>query len=245
MHMTTKMIKKSLGLFMFSGLILLASGREGYSQSFTLTVRVLDTKATSCTGQQTVLRSATVSLSLSDTKSITLPRTAITDNNGRVTFSNVSGGRSYSIAAGRTDCDRRTINFSMPNQNAEAAIGLDNCGTAGSYDVSARFLGPELATVTAGNNFTLSFVVRNNGPNGPSRPRNVTLFRLTGDTEGGVTVGSTKRVPSLCVNEEIGFDVTERPPIGAWFYLLQWESDPDQGVSNANERPRKTVTVKP
>ncbi len=239
--MQTKMMKKSLGLFMFSGFILLASVTEAYSQFYTLTVKVLDAKKTYCTGSPTLIRSATVSIRFSSGV-----MNATTNADGVAVFTSVPGGTNYGITASRTGCDRKTVPYSMPRQNAETTIGLENCGTGLNYDILARFLGTGIDAVAVGNSYTVSFVVKNNGANGPSRARNVTLVRYFGDAEGSrVVVGSPKRVPSLCVNEETGFDVTDTQlSVGGWIYTLQWESSPDQGITNTNHLPTKTVTVR-
>jgi hypothetical protein len=242
--MLAKQPRKSVGIVLFVGFLLLASSREAYSHSgeassfFTLTVTVLNAKATSCTGTQTSVSGAAVSLRL---PSGVMNR--VTDANGVAVFNSVPGGDNLGITASRTGCDRNTVVFSMPNQNAHSTIGLENCATNLNYDISARFLGSGTDTVRAGNNYTVSFVVKNNGANGPSRTRNVTLLRLFADGPGS-PVGTAKKVLSLCVNEEVGFDVTDVPPVGVIGYTLRWDNNPDQGITNTNHQPTKTVTVR-
>jgi hypothetical protein len=253
-EMRKETIRKGVGIFMLAGFILLASAGESFSQGtlkgYTLSVRVLDTKKTYCTGQQSGVSGASVRIRPNIRNAVW--RYGSTDSAGRVQFTNVMGGVSYTISVDRNIegvgslCDSKTTTYSMPNQNAGTTVALDNCWTTSSYDISARFLGSGTDTVTAGKSYTLSFVVKNNGANGPSKPRNVTLVRYYG-TEGGspVIVGSAKSVPSLCVNEEIGFDVTDTQlSSGFWIYTLKWESNPDQGVTNTNHLPTKTITVK-
>jgi hypothetical protein len=215
-------------------------GRNGY----TLTVKVLDAKGSSCNGQTRYMPGATVRLK----QGATVVQQGTSDSNGRVIFPNVTAG-AYTINASANNCNEANVTYQMPGQTAETSVSLDNCATTASYDVAATMKGdPQIPK--AGKNYLLSLAVRNNGPGAPSKSNDISIYRYNVMPGGnvsnqGVRIETVKKLPSLCSGESVSYTFTDRNvPVGAYVYKLSY-STPINDADNSNHHPEKQVTFNP
>jgi len=239
------MRRQFLSLAVLAAILLVPIDEEAKSRSgYTLTVKVLDAKGSSCNGQTRYMPGAVVRLK----QGATVVQQGTSEINGRVIFSNVATG-AYRIDASANNCSEASVMFQMPGQTAETSISLDNCATTASYDLVSTLKGdPKIPQ--AGKNYLLSLSVRNNGPGAPSTSGSVSIYRysvMPGGRESsqGTRIGTIKKLPSLCSGESVSFTFTDRNiPAGAYVYKLAY-APAMRDANNGNHQPEMQVTVVP
>jgi hypothetical protein len=239
------MRKLSFYAAVLSAIVLVPIEEDAQSRSgYTLTVKVLDVKGSSCNGQTRYMPGAAVRLK----QGTTVLHQGTSDSNGRVIFSNVAAG-AYTINASANYCNEANVTYQMPGQPAEISVSLDNCATTASYDLVSTLKGdPKIPQ--AGKNYLLSLSVRNNGPGAPSKSGDVSIYRYSVMPGGrvsnqGVRIETIKKLPALCSGESVAFTFTDRNvPAGAYVYKLTYAA-PMNDANNNNHRPEMQVTVVP